>query len=86
MREAIDAQHYYEAQIALNVPPNPLNPGGWEWNLRNVFQAKLIIGCFMAGSIMLVLGGLAVLYWPGLERVRSLLIRRKNLARRPQLT
>jgi hypothetical protein len=52
------------ANIENRVPPNPLDPDGWEGRLQHINQVKSLVFLWLAGSVLIVVAGFVLLYWP----------------------
>ena len=52
------------ANIENRVPSNPLEPDGWEGRLRHINHVKWLVFLWLAGSVLIVVAGFVLLYWP----------------------
>jgi hypothetical protein len=83
LRFALGLQRRIEAEIAQNMPDNLKNPGQRQQILRNINYGKLLIGAILTGSVLMVLAGFVILFWPGRSRVeRFFALRTSRVAHR----
>src|SRR5262245_19020096 len=59
------------SNIADGLPPNPLEPNGWQGRLDHIVSAQMVVSSYLILSLALLVAGLALLYWPFEKRAKS---------------